>query len=323
MKTHQSFTSSKHFRLEQLADGVYAAIHIGGGAAIGNAGIIDLGDRTLVYDALFTPQAAADLLTAAESVTGRAVDAVVNSHYHNDHIWGNQVFDAHTDILSTEGTRQLILATGGHDDYPSFRANARPSLESTRAQLEAAQEEGERRQLSLWMDYHQGFLEAEPMLQVRAPNVTFDRRLALHGTDRSAELIAFDGGHTPSDIVLWLPQEGIAFMSDLLFIEHHPWLGCGDPDKLLDILDQISDLAPQVLVPGHGPVGGPDSLEQMKQYVRTLDGLARSMVQDGQPEAELDRQAVPEPFEDWLFAAFTTLNMRFLYERQASRQKVG
>ena len=56
MKTDQSFSSSKHFRLEQLADGVYAAIHVlpdhrgqpSGGAAIGNAGIIDLGDRTLV-----------------------------------------------------------------------------------------------------------------------------------------------------------------------------------------------------------------------------------------------------------------------------------
>jgi hypothetical protein len=36
MKTKQRFPGSKHFRLEQLADGVYAAIHINGGAAIGN-----------------------------------------------------------------------------------------------------------------------------------------------------------------------------------------------------------------------------------------------------------------------------------------------
>jgi len=323
VKTYQSFASSKHFRLEQLAGGVYAAIHINGGAAIGNAGIIDLGDRTLVYDSLFTPQAAADLLTAAEVLTGRAVDAVINSHYHNDHIWGNQVFDAHTDILSTAETRRLILATGGHDDYPSFRANARSSLESTRAQFEATQDESERRQLALWIDYHRGFLEAEPTLQVRAPNVTFGRCLALHGTDRSAELIAFDRGHTKSDVVLWLPEERIAFMSDLLFIGHHPWLGCGDPDRLLDILDQVSALAPQILVPGHGPVGKPDSLEQIKQYVTTLDGLARDMVQDGQPEDEIEHWAVPEPFQDWLFAAFAASNMRFLYQRHASRRQVG
>ena len=60
-------STSRHFRLEQLADGVYAAIHSEGGEAIGNAGIVDLGDRTLVYDTFFTPQAAADLRFAAET----------------------------------------------------------------------------------------------------------------------------------------------------------------------------------------------------------------------------------------------------------------
>jgi cyclase len=85
-----------------LADGVYAAIHIDGGAAIGNAGIVDLGDRTLIYDTFLTPQAAEDLRIAAEALTGRPIDAVLNSHWHNDHIWGNQVFSANTEIISTD-----------------------------------------------------------------------------------------------------------------------------------------------------------------------------------------------------------------------------
>ena len=179
---------SKHFRLQQLAKGVYAAIHVGGGAAIGNAGIVDLGGRTLVFDTFFTPQAAEDLRTAAEALTGRPIDAVINSHYHNDHIWGNQVFSANTDIISTAETRRLIIATQGHDDYDSFRDNAAANLESTRAAFHAAEDESERRQLALWVDYHQSFVDAEPTLQVRSPNLTFTQHLALHGTDRSAEL---------------------------------------------------------------------------------------------------------------------------------------
>lgn len=108
---------SKHFRLQQLAAGVYAAIHIDGGAAIGNAGIVDLGDRTLIFDTFFTPQAGDDLRSAAEALTGRPIDAVINSHYHNDHIWGNQAFSSDTDIISTVETHRLIVATRGHDDY--------------------------------------------------------------------------------------------------------------------------------------------------------------------------------------------------------------
>lgn len=320
MKTNRQLPDSKHFRLQQLADGVYAAIHIDGGTAIGNAGIVDLGNRSLIYDTFFTPQAAEDLRTAAEALTGRPIDAVINSHYHNDHIWGNQVFSADTDIISTVETRRLIVATKGHDDYDVFLENAEANLESTRAAFHATQDEGERHQLAVWIDYHQSLAEAKPILHVRPPDIAFVQGLAFHGTDRSAELISFDGGHTQDDAVLFLPQEGIAFMSDLLFIDYHPWVGAGDPDKLSHILQEVSDLKPKLLVPGHGPVGEPDSLQQMRQYISTLDELARKMVEDGEAEDKIDEMAIPEPFEDWLFAAFFPLNMHFLYQRWLDRR---
>ncbi len=44
-----------------------------------NAAIVDLGDRTLVFDTLATLQAARDLRAAAERLTGRAPAVVVNS----------------------------------------------------------------------------------------------------------------------------------------------------------------------------------------------------------------------------------------------------
>jgi cyclase len=320
MRTNRQLPDSKHFRLQQLADGVYAAIHVDGGAAIGNAGIVDLGDRTLVYDTLFTPQAGEDLRTAAEALFGRPVDAVINSHWHNDHIWGNQAFSADTDIVSTEETRRLIIATRGHGAYDAFMADAEANLEATRAQFRATEEEGQRRQLALWIDYHRSVVEIKPILQVRPPNLTFTERMAFHGTDRSAELITFVGGHTESDAVLFLPQEGIAFMSDLLFIGHQPYLGGGDPDRLRHILKEVSDLAPGLLVPGHGPVGTAESLKVMSQYVSTLDGLARKMVEDGEAEETIDAMAIPEPFEDWLFAAFFPVNMHFLYQRRSGEQ---
>jgi glyoxylase-like metal-dependent hydrolase (beta-lactamase superfamily II) len=314
MKTTRQLPHSKHFRLQRLADGVYAAIHIAGGAAIGNAGIVDLGDRTLIYDSFFTPQAGEDLRTAAEDLTGRPIDALINSHFHNDHIWGNQVFGSDTDIVSTEETRRLILATRGHEDYDTFLENAELNLESRQAEFEAAEDKSQRRQIAVWIDYHQSLVDAKPKLQVRPPNLTFTQRLAFHGRDRSAQLIAFADGHSASDAVLFLPQEGIAFMSDLLFIEYHPWVGAGDPEGLAGILQEVSDLDPEVLVPGHGPVGGPDSLKVMREYIRTLDGLARQMVEDGEAEERIDEMAVPEVWGDWLFAAFFPLNLHFLVQ---------
>jgi cyclase len=315
MRPEQQYPESKHFRLQQLADGVYAAIHKTGGAAIGNAGIVDLGGRTLIYDTFMAPQAAVHLRAAAETLTGRLVDTVIDSHWHNDHIWGNQVFSPDTEIVSTHETRRLIITTRGHGAFDAFMADSEANLAATRTQLEATEDEGERRQLAMWVDYHQSVVDLKPVLEVRAPSLTFAGRLALHGIDRSAELIDLAGGHTESDIVLFLPQEGIAFMSDLLFIGHHPYLGGGDPDSLIQAIETVADLGPRLVVPGHGPVGTAESLTEMARYVRTMDGLARKVVEEGQAEETIDAMAIPEPYGDWLFAAFFPVNMHYLYQR--------
>jgi cyclase len=97
-------------------------------------------------------------------------------------------------------------------------------------------------------------------------------------------------------------------------------LGGGDPERLLGILEAVSELAPELLVPGHGPVGRADSLSQMGQYVRTLEGLARRMVEDGEAEDVIDAMAIPEPYDDWLFSAFFPVNMHFLYQRRLGEQ---
>jgi len=142
MKTHSQAPESEHFRIEEMDDGVYAVIHIDGGAAIGNAGIVDLGDRTLVYDSLFTPHAGEDLRIAAEALFDRPIDIVINSHWHNDHIWGNQAFGAETQLVSSEETRRMIIATRGHGAFDQFMASAETNLEATRAQFQAAEEAG-------------------------------------------------------------------------------------------------------------------------------------------------------------------------------------
>ena len=68
-------------------------------------------------------------------------------------------------------------------------------------------------------------------------------------------------------------------------------------------------------MPGHGPVGTADSLKAMSGYVSTLDGLAGKMVKDAEAEETIDTMAVPQPYDDWLFASFFPVNMHFLYQR--------
>ena len=65
----QGIPEAQHYKLEKLADGIFAAIHNSeGGYAICNAGIIDLGDKTIVLDPFFSPAAARDLKKHAGKV---------------------------------------------------------------------------------------------------------------------------------------------------------------------------------------------------------------------------------------------------------------
>src|SRR5260370_34145596 len=92
--TGASGFQSRHFQLERVANGVYAAIARADGGAVGNAGIVDLGETTLVFDTFQTPQAARDLLAAAERLLGRPVSFVANSHWHGGHMPVSAIFPA-------------------------------------------------------------------------------------------------------------------------------------------------------------------------------------------------------------------------------------
>jgi glyoxylase-like metal-dependent hydrolase (beta-lactamase superfamily II) len=108
MSGQGAIPSTEHFQLQTIAEGVFVAQPKLDGGAGCNAGIIDLGDQTIIFDPFLTPQAAAELLAVAESVTSSPVKLVVNSHHHLDHIGGNQSFPASTAIVSTSLTRELM-----------------------------------------------------------------------------------------------------------------------------------------------------------------------------------------------------------------------
>jgi len=307
--------SWRHFRLERLADGVYAAVHADGGWMICNVGLVDLGERTLIYDTGLSPQAAVELRAAAVALTGRVPYYVVNSHYHNDHIRGNQVFDDGL-LVSTAKTRGLI-ATRGPVSVEQDRKQAPEGIAETEA-LARSEDPLERNEAALFLPYWQAISASLPGLELRLPCLTFGDSLALHGSKRTARLLAL-AGHTESDCVLFLPEEGVVFCGDLLFVRSHPYLASGDPDAWLSSLDKIVGLGAEVYLPGHGPVGGRRDLDRMELYIRTLMELAREIAAKGKTVDDAAKVPVPESFADWALPSHFEYNLRFLYERVARR----
>ncbi len=304
------------FQIEPLAQGVYAAIAVMGKGSLCNAGIVDLGDRTLVFDTLRTPAAAEELREAARLLTGRAATWVVNSHWHDDHVAGNQVFAPEATIMATGQTREL-MATRLVEEYAQDAQGIGPFMKSLEERLAAAKDERERDDLRTRLEENRRYADALPSIRVTLPEVTFESRLVFNGTTRAAEALSFGGGHTASDAFLYLPEEGIAFMGDLAFLNVHPWLPDGDPEEWIRILERTEQLPLRVVVPGHGPVGDARSLALTREYIAALLDLAREPAEAGDGTESVGRQA-PAQFAGWEVPQFFDVNMRFLRERASA-----
>ena len=310
-----------HCSIQEITKGVYVAKPVAGGGAASNAGIVALGDHTLIFDAFLTPPAAIELRQAAEVLTDTPIKLVVNSHHHLDHIGGNQAFDASTDILATTTTRQL-LETETKATLSQRRTQATEAL----AQLEQKVTTGKgaaRQSATAALSQQKTLMAALPEMTVRLPNVTFTDRLVIYGAQRQAEVITFGGGHTQSDTILYLPADQIVFMGDLLTVKCHPFLGDGDPGELPRILDAVNRLAPAQLVPGHGPVSSVNELQQMQSYLAMVtEGALTELAFQFEDEAELTnkiaRFPMPKLFTGWERSENFAANLRFLYQRVMS-----
>lgn len=306
---------SPHFTLKEIASGVFAAIHKPGGAAIANAGIIDLGNQTLVFDTFISHIAAQDLLLAAELLTGKPVTHVINSHYHNDHIRGNQVFSG-ADIIATNQTVELIKTDG--EQELAWDKNAGKRYEELRLQREEPKNGDLDPNIDFYIHYYRVISESLPGLSMRLPDTTYDQQLIFEGTTRKVELNCYGGGHTGSDAILYLPEDQIAFVADLLFVRCHPFLADGDPQELLDHIDKIKQLDIEIVVPGHGPVGIPSDLDLIQQYIRTSMHMIDTAIANDVSLESVEKMEIPPQYSNWEFESFFYSNLRFLYAQHTS-----
>jgi glyoxylase-like metal-dependent hydrolase (beta-lactamase superfamily II) len=279
------------FELVELAPGVHAAVSDITGGAVGNAAIIDTGDKTVLIDAFITAQAARELRSEVTRLTGRSACLLVNTHWHSDHTWGNQEF-AEIPIVSTARTVELMIAAAPAD-LTAYEAELDGSLATLRDQL-GSEDPAERRMAERRILGIEQLKIAAPGFRLTLPDILFEERLTIEGP-RRVELLTYGGGHTDSDVFAWLPEDRIVIAGDLCWNRIHPRTHDGHPGPWADILDRMAALRPQHVHPGHGRPGGPEMPETLAPYFRTIAGY----VEDARGGAEAAALPIPPGSEGW------------------------
>ena len=188
---------------------------------ISNAGFVITPSGVVVIDALGSPVLATRLLGEIQRITPLPVTHVIVTHYHADHIYGLQVFQA-------AGARILAHVKGR--DYVG-------------SDLAANRLETSRQEIGPWVDAQTRVVPADDWL-------TGPRELTLGGI--RIQIKPMGPSHTPEDLAVYLPDEGVLFAGDLVFRGRIPFVGQADSGRWVNALNDMLALRPKVVVPGHG-----------------------------------------------------------------------
>ncbi|AEG92462.1 MBL fold metallo-hydrolase [Ramlibacter tataouinensis] len=230
---------------------------------ISNAGFIATPEGVVVIDALGSPRLARELMAEIWRVSRRKVTHVIVTHYHADHIYGLQEFQA-------AGAR--ILAGPG-------------ALEYLHSDAAASRLAASRVELAPWVDEQTRLVHADEWIGSR-------RELVLGGVRLS--LIPVGPAHTPEDLVVFLPSEKVLFAGDLVFRGRLPFVGQANSGRWIRALDTLLALDAHVIVPGHGPLStsARQDVQLMRDYLghlrETMGRAAREMEPFDQAYARTD-----------------------------------
>ncbi len=232
--------------LRQLAPNVYAYSQGGGpdmsGPGVSNAGLIVGADYAMAIDALQGPLPAKAFIAAAKQATGKDIGRLVITHHHGDHVNGNQFF-THAEISSHPYCREEVLKAV---------ANTPKMWAPTPGVADAA----------------------EPRVLV-PPTVTFKDDVTYFIGGNEVQFRFAGPAHTWGDVMAYLPKQKILFAGDVAFFWVAPYANNSYISKWIETCDKIAGWDVDVIVPGHGPIGGKKELAEMANYFRVLGVEAR------------------------------------------------
>lgn len=170
----------------------------------------------------------------------RPVDVIVNSHFHEDHIWNNYKFPqakiwAHTADAPAIRSADTFAAYYGLQQY---------------------------NEAEMW-EYYMKVIEFHPTSVQREFQ---DREILDFGTTKLQ--VIHTPGHTPGHCC-FLIADSILFSTDFGLNTFGPWYGslCSDVTDLINSIKLCMEIKPAMVIPSHRPIVTTDIQERWQKYL--------------------------------------------------------
>ena len=245
----------------KVTDSVYMLTGAGG-----NIGLSVGADGVIVIDDQFGPLSD-KILAAIRAITDQPARFIINTHFHQDHIDGNELLSA---------------ATGG----------VVVAHENVRKRLSTPQ----------FVEFFNNRMPAYPPEAL--PIVTFDSSIRFHMNGDVIDVFhPEDNAHTDSDSVIYFRNSNVLHGGDLVFFGSYPFIDLSSGGSVTGFTAATEALIAQLnddtqIIPGHGSVGDLDQLRAVRDMLATLIDRVRKLVDQGKTRDEVIAAKLSAEFDD-------------------------
>ena len=219
----------------------------------GNMGLSTGEDGAFLVDTQFAPLAG-KIRDAVAEVSTIPVRLVLDTHWHRDHVGGNEALARAGAIVIAHESVRRRMASGG-----------------TIVALGA---------------------EIPPAPPAALPHATFRDSLELHWNGGEIRIFHVDPAHTDGDAVVWFVQADVMHVGDIYFNGRYPFIDLssgGSVQGMIDAVDRVLALAGEEtkIIPGHGPLSNRRELRAYRELLAGIYGRVREMVAQGRSREEV------------------------------------
>ena len=213
----------------------------------GNIGVSVGQDGAFLIDDQFAPLTE-KILAAVAELTDEPVRFVVNTHWHPDHVGGNEnlgqagaVVVAHENVRRRMSTEQFIEA---------FNSRVSPSP------------------------------------QEALPVITFADTITFHWNDDELNILHVESAHTDGDAIVHFRGANVVHMGDTYFDGMYPFIDVGSGGTIAGLIaaaDGVLALTNRrtKIIPGHGPLSDAAGLRAYREMLDTVRTSIQELIDEG------------------------------------------
>jgi cyclase len=199
--------------------------------------------RGLVFvDSPFLPEDGKKWAALTRKQTGQDAAYVINTDHHYDHVMGNSFLTPNV-ICQTRAARGM--------DYLKDKKLLKQVIQEAFPEV---------------LLKYESFIDRFEMVP---PHITFDKGLTLDMGDATF-VLEFVGGHSSATIMIYLTEEKVLFTGDNVEGQF-PFFGQAHFGKWKEGLKKMLSMDIDLVVPGHGPVGGKEMVEKYVTFFEALE----------------------------------------------------